>query len=198
MKGFNTVVNVVLIVAVSILFYMQFGSGTKPAASSEDFKSVKIAFVKPDTIAEYYFYYQELMAEVEGLKKEIEEDLGTKSQNFQQQVYDFEQQADKLSPAELQANQQAFRDIQIKLETYGQQKEQELLLAQDAALKKIKDELKVVMDALKDELGLDYILTYDNSNFIQTANESYDISEAAVKMLNENHPKSLSSEDSVK
>lgn len=196
MKVLNTVLSVLALIGVGILFF-----NDEPATSSEkeavvsDFEGAKIAFVKPDTIAEYYEYYKELLEEVEAKKKVMEDELENRSKSFQSQVMDYQKLAPTLSKEMIQKTEQELGVIQQRLEAYGQQKNNEFLIEQERVLKLIREEMDIAVKEVREELGLDFVLTYDASNFVQSANEDLDISKRVIKQLNDNHSKKTKSEE---
>lgn len=199
MKGLNTVLSVLAIIGVVFLFFRNNNTSTQGTEKAEpvesDFHNAKIAFVKPDTIAEYYEYYKELLEEVEGKKKVMESELAERSQSFQNQVMEYQKLAPTLTQAVIQQTEQELGAIQQRLEAYGQQKNNEFLGEQERILKLIREEMDVAVKEVREKLGLDYVLTYDASNFVQSANEDLDISKLVITQLNENHSKKSKGEE---
>lgn len=196
MKGVNSVLSVLAIIGVAFLFYKTYQSPSEGSeAAKSDFQFAKIGFVKPDTIAEYYEYYQEVIKELEGKKKIMEAELSERSQVFQSQVMDYQQKAPTLSQAVIQRTEQELGALQQRLEAFAQERKNQFLMEQETILKPILEEMEVAVQEVRENLGLDYVITYDASNFVQSANDDFDISKNVIEQLNLNHSKKINSEE---
>ena len=197
MKIFNTVAVVVLIIAVGYLFIRDSGSGKQSTPGSadevmanlsgQDFKGVRVAYINTDSLVSKYDLHRELGDKLKAKAMELEADMAKKSQVFQQNVQVLEQQAANMSQAELQAAQLDLQQTQQQLMAYRDQKAAELGEEQRALDSLIMDDLKDVVENIKTELGLDYILSYDPNSILLAANENYNITKVVVDRLNEKH-----------
>jgi outer membrane protein len=78
MKNLSLILNIVLLVAVSVLFYLHF-SGGKKSSSSESGASgvptdVRIAFINSDSVLKYYEYLKVNKDKMEERTKKMDSD----------------------------------------------------------------------------------------------------------------------------
>ena len=200
MKTFNTVAVIVLLVAVGYLFIKDSGNSAgslspksvdevKENLEGQDFKGVRVAYINTDSLVSKYDLHRELGEKLKIKAMALENDMAKKAQVFQQNVQLLEQQAPGMSQEQLQAAQMDLQQTQQQLMAYRDQKGTELAKEQRALDSLIMDDLKDVVEGIKDELGLDYILSYDPNSILLAANENYNITEVVVDRLNEKHSK---------
>jgi len=195
MKTFNTVAVIVLIIAVGYLFIKDSGSkakGSTPESAEElkenfegqDFDGVRVAYIDTDSLVSKYDLHQELLKKLQSRAQELEQDMAKKSQVFQQNVELLQKQAANMSEAELQAAQMDLQQTQQQLMAYRDQKAAELGEEQRALDSLIMDDLKDIVEGVKNELKLDYILSYDPNSILLAANENYNITKLVLERLN--------------
>jgi outer membrane protein len=198
MRIFNTVVSVILLIAVSYLFWMTHHSdGDSPGArSAEDIsnslneqedRGVRIAYINTDSLVEKYDYHRELRTKLEQRAKDLEADLAQKSQIFQENIKLLEEQASEMSDEQLQAAQLDLQQSQQRLMMYRDEKAQELADEEQQLMSLIKDDMDVILDNIREEYGLDFILSYDPSSILLDANEEYNITDIVAERLNEKY-----------
>ena len=206
MKTFNTVAIVVLILAVGYLFIKDSGSGSSassPANDSEvaenlkgqDFKGVRVAYINTDSLVRKYDLHKELQEKLAGRARILEQDMANKAQVFQQNVELLQKQAPNMSEAELQAAQMDLQQSQQSLMAYRDEKGAELAKEQRSLDSLIMDDLKDIVENVKDEFGLDYILSYDPNSILLAANENYNITAVVVERLNKKHNQGKASKE---
>lgn len=196
MKGVNTILSVLALIGVGYLFFKPSPMASQVAeGGNSEFPSAKIGFVIPDSVAEYYSYYKELLEELDAKKKVIDDDLAKQGSTFQEEVMIYQKNAANISEQRRQTAEQELGARQQQLEAYARQLDNELKIEQEKVFKLIREEMEIAVKEVREELGLDYVLTYDASNFVQSANEDFDISKKVIKQLNENHSAKTKSEE---
>lgn len=198
MRIFNTVVNIVLLIAVGYLFWMTHHSDdeTTPKRTAADVtksldgqenRGVRIAYIDTDSLVEKYDYHRELRTKLEKKAKALEDDLAKKSQVFQENIQLLEQQAATMSDEQLKAAQMDLQQSQQRLMMYRDEKAQELAEEESQLNLLIKDDMDEILDNIRKEYNLDFILSYDPSSILLDANEDYDITEMVAERLNEKY-----------
>ncbi len=198
MKAFNTVVSIVLLVAVAFLLVREFSAkpGSRPTASKEEmaenlenqeFSGVRIAYINNDSLIAQYHYHQDLKAGLESKAKGLEADLAKKSQAFQENYATLEKQAANLTPSQLREAQTDLQMKQQELMNYRDQRAQELAMAEQELSRLIMGDLDTVLTELREEMDLDFILSYDMQSDVLKANESYNITDIVATRLNERY-----------
>ena len=78
---------------------------------------------------------------------------------------------------------------------YRDEKGAELAKEQRSLDSLIMDDLKDIVENVKDEFGLDYILSYDPNSILLAANENYNITAVVVERLNKKHNEGKASKE---
>jgi len=198
MKAFNTVLSVVLLIAVAFLFVREF-SDDKPARKvateeefsenleEQEFSGVRIAYINNDSLVEKYDYHQDLKAGLESKMQGLEMDLAKKRQAFQENLQLLEEKAPTLSESQLREAQADLQMKQQQFMQYRDEKAQELSLAEQQLSELIFGDLDTVLAEVREDLDLDFILSYDRNTAVLKASESYDITDIVAKRLNKRY-----------
>ncbi len=197
MKTFNTVLSLLLLIAVVVLSIKVYSGenehGKKEvqpvAQTSDDFASAKIAYVRTDTMVSKYKLYEELAKTFEQRAMKVDAQIKGMENAFQENYQIFLEQRNKLSPEQLQAAQM---DLQANQQQAMQQSEAlALQLKEEEAemMGGIMEDVKEVMEELRKELGVDFILSKTAGGNIISANETLDITQMAIDRLNAQYEK---------
>lgn len=156
------------------------------AITAED----KIVYVNSDTLLAKYEYFKDLRTKMESKGKAAESDLSAKTQAFQREVQQYQQQQNTMPADQRAATEQRLSRKQQELQAYQQNagaafqseqaKEQELLYD------KVAEYLKTYAKAK----GYKMVLTYSKGNSaILFADESLDVTRDVITGLNEGYTK---------
>lgn len=195
MKTFNTVVSIILLVAVGYLFVREFsGTETKKttagasevadALNGEKFGQARIAYVNSDSLAKNYDYREELKDQLEAKAKKMEADIAFRSNGFQESLAILQQQAASLSQQELQAADLEIQQARQQLQQYAESKQYELAKEERKLDSLLMVEMNLVLDDIKDEFKLDYVFSYSRQSSLLTADDAFDITPLVVERLN--------------
>ena len=118
MKKLSVVLNVVLLVAVAGLYYMQFscpsscGTSTKASTGVATAKSGVIAYVNMDSLERNYKFFTDLAEKFGKKAQESEKEFATRKKVFQEEVIDFQRKVKKemLTPNQAKALQQQLAE----------------------------------------------------------------------------------------
>ncbi|MBE9467633.1 MAG: OmpH family outer membrane protein [Bacteroidetes bacterium] len=120
----SIVINAVLIIAIAVFFYLQFGSTEKLAEKPvekvvEATSSMQIAYVNIDTLLLNYKLSEELNDEFAKKQEKIKNDLERKAQKFQKEASDFQDKVKRggfLTQKRAEEEQQKLIEKQQKLQ----------------------------------------------------------------------------------
>jgi outer membrane protein len=119
MKNLSLGLNIVLVVAVAILYYLHFSTVTpvevaveeplveikeEPKEETEKIVS-KIGYINTDSLRANYKLYDELIAKLRGRERKYEKELSTKSAAFEKEVMEFQKKAPTMTQFEGQMKQ---------------------------------------------------------------------------------------------
>jgi len=205
MKNLSLVLNIVLTVAVIILYYFQFANNSAKIANNQvnnanqndttlveplqgeaSYKS-KIGYINVDSLQVNYGLYDELKAKLEAKQNRYQKDLAAKSKAFQRKVAEFQKKAPTMSQFE----------GELKQKELGKE-QQELYKLDDEYSAKFQDELlklnKQLYKSIKDFINNNNKEKYDiiigesqTRNFVLDFNTKIDITNEILEGLNKQY-----------
>ena len=146
MKKVNLTLNIVLLLAVAVLYVLHFtGNKTDNTVSSEDSRitagSGDIVYINLDTLVNQYDMYNDLRTELESKVSAIDNDLNKKGRALENDVKSFEDKMQKglltYSQAESMRNDLMTRDQELR--NLSQQKQMELANEESVMYNRVMD-----------------------------------------------------------
>lgn len=200
---FPVIINVGLIIAVAILYYLHFSSGknsgnlsmesdscitSKPIVlSPKEIKESKIVFVNSDILNREYDFVKDLTAAAQTKQQRLENAYQIKAQKFQQDYSELQQKASQGLLSENQSKA-AQEDLGTRKEELDKM-EAELQKLVDDIQKSNEEVRKTVVDYVKEynkDGHYNYILTHSEGpgGVLIFANDSLDITHEILDGLN--------------
>jgi len=195
MKKTNLIIDIVLGIAVVVLFVLHFTSGSKKAditrskgesVVSEQFSA---AWVNIDTLLNYYDMYYDMKLELEESGKKKEAELNAKSRSFEKEAYDFQDKVQKGLLTRSEA-QQLQTDLAAKeQQLYQLRDEMRLQLAEEEQVK-LRQIHYSITEYLKDfnaDKGYHLILSNSFGGPLLYGNPANDITKEVLEGLNKRY-----------
>ena len=206
MKQVSLIINIVLVAAVAVLFYMNIslkknvealgGATSNPAAvlqtpatlaaNNVDLKDAKIAYLNIDSLDYKYQYIIDNSKEYAAKQINLENQLQSMAAKFQSDYQDFQQAAQAGVRGEAELNKQKAQLEQQQYDAAAKQKQLENLGEEVA--KKRGEMLKKVSDYIArfNNGKYDYILAYTTANIssVLYAKPGLDLTKQIVDGLN--------------
>ena len=191
MKNFTLGLNIVLAIAVAVLFYLHFSS-KKPVVASANGQVVsggfKIAYFDMDSIQNQFEYFKDVRSTLNSKDQELGRELATMENNFRTKYQDLQKVGSTLSQAEVASRQQELVQMDNNLKSRKQVMDQEM---QDETVKKLQDVKKKIEDYLKEynkDKGYSYIFS-GSPDLMYFKDTVYNITGDMLKGLNEMYKK---------
>jgi len=189
-KNFTLVLNIVLVIAVAVLFYFHFSSpkqviGNNSTANTSGFK---VAYFDEDSLQEHYEYYKEIRNALTKLEQQKSEELNTLRNNYVKKGKEYQEKAATMTQAEQQNAQQDMMERENDYKRSEQLKAQEM---QDEQMKRGQDIRKRIEDFLKEynkDKGYAYIFS-SSQGLMYYKDTAYNITQDMIKGLNETYKK---------
>ncbi len=195
MKGSSIVVSVIALVAVAVLYVLYFtGNGQQEELSvanerleTGDVSTIRIAFVKADSVIMNYDLAQDLHDDFTKKQEAYNSEFRTKRQSFEREASSFQE---KLQRGGFLTEQKAIqeRDRLVSKEQEIMQLDQDLSgrLAelQSSNNQQILDSLLNYLQEYNKSGKYDYIL---NGSNVLVGNEAYNITQEVVAALNQRY-----------
>ncbi len=192
MKNLTLVLNIVLSIAVAILFYLHFSTCKKCTASStssgitKQGGGFKIAYFEMDSLQSNFDYYKEIAKELGSSEQRKRSDLAAKKDAYVAKVKEYQSKGQSMSQTELAKAQQ---DIAQREKDYQQDEQAKSQEMQEESFKKLQDVKKKIEDYLK-EYNKDKTYSFIISNsadLLYYKDSAYNITNDLIKGLNEQY-----------
>lgn len=204
-KKVSIIINVVLVLAIGILYYLHFSScnqsceapestgdstaAVKPVvAAPKDIKASKIVYVNIDVLNEKYEFLKDISSAAKAEHTALQSQYQVKGEKLQKDYEEFQQSAQGglLSENQISQKQEEFAKRKDDLD--------QLQMKADDLMAKIQDESFKAMENVKNYIteynkksNYDYVVAYsDNPGATQLllANPAYDITNEILDGLN--------------
>ncbi len=165
--------------------------GTTKAAATTVAADEKIVYVNSDSLLTKYEYFKDLKSKMEIKGKAAENDLAAKTQAFQREVQQYQQQQNTLPADQRAATEQRLARKQQELQAYQQNAGSALQNEQAKEQEILYDKVAEYLKGYAKTKGYKMVLTYSKGNSaILFADESLDVTSAVIVGLNEAYTKS--------
>ncbi|UEG48809.1 OmpH family outer membrane protein [Ferruginibacter lapsinanis] len=202
MQKFSTFLNVILLVAVAVLYYLYFASGKKNASGKVVAGAVNIkdtgarkipvvAYVELDSLNANVNFIKQRKAELEAEQKSIVAEYEGAYQNLEAEKNNFLKRGNAITQQEAQAFQEKLMQKQQDIEAAKQAKGQRLAERGAKIMEDMQAKLKDFLNEYNKEKGYTYILaTGTGLDYIFYKDSTLNITPEIVKGLNEKMNKS--------
>jgi outer membrane protein len=192
MKNLLLILNIVLLIAVVILYVKVFSTPkaspeTAPASAQTDtVKQLKIVYINADTLLEKYDEFKKQRQALQKREKDADASLKAKGRALEQDFLAVQKkvQTGTMAPSDIQKEEQRLMQKQQALQQEQERVTKSLLeetkKVNDALQKSLIDKLKV----FKDREGYDFIFSYAAGGQILVKNDSLDITQKVLEELN--------------
>ncbi len=200
MKNASIITNIVLAVAVAVLFVLHFSSKPAPSGNVEaaegtasDFSG--IVYIQIDSLVGQYDMFNDLMSEFENKAQTVQNDLNRRGRAFENDFRDFQQKVQRglitRSQAESQQQQLALREQE--LQNFAQQKQMEMSEEEAVLYRRVFDALDTYLEKLNQEKKYSLIIsTSAATNTILKGDKALDITSTVVAAMNDEYIKEKS------
>lgn len=188
MKNLNSIINVVLAIAIAVLFYLHFSSGKKTkianAAKASCAKGCIIAYFEMDSVQNHFEYYKEIIKELSKKEQDVRDVLAQKKNANISKLKEYQGKGSSMTQEQLA---QAQQDLQNRDREYQLDEQTEANKLSDETRTKLLEVKKKIEDYLKEynkDKTYSFILS-NSSDLIYYKDSAYNITDDIVKGLNE-------------
>ncbi len=214
-KNYSLILNVVLLIAVGVLYYLHFTSCNSSCGVADgdsttvslpaikmpkEIKASKVVYINSDVLNEKYEFVKDLTADAQAKQKRLEANYQNKAQKLQQDYEAFQQKANaglmsenqiKTAQDDLMKRKEELDNMQLQLDALLE----EVANANEQVRQNVIDYIKEFNKGGQ----YNYIMTYTDApgGIILLANDSLDITSEIVEGLNSRY-KALKSSNNQK
>ncbi len=195
MKNINLLLNIVLTLAVVVLFALYFrgkkGADTSDVAANVAASSgnLRIAYFNSDSLMANYQMVKDEKAKMEADMKNAEDQFASKQKKFQKDVEEFQARAQFLTITEKESREAKLGQQQQELQQLEQTLSNQLADNEAAVTKRIFDNVHGFMDEYAKKNKFTYVLSYAKGGQVWYADSTLDITSDMLKRLNEDYKK---------
>jgi outer membrane protein len=210
-----TIINLILIIAVAILFYLQLSSSNDGPLNTEtnttndtintavlsekfsttlndsistfDFSNLKVAFVNSDTVSTHYLFAKDVQQSLLKKQNSAKNQVKNKYNEYQIMVDDYQQSAKIMGQSEAEEKAQRIGLLENEIMQLEQTLNQKLSTEELQVTTKYVTQTNVYMQKIGGKLGYDYVLSYRLGGEMLYANPKLDITNQVIIMLNDEY-----------
>lgn len=196
MKNFSIGLNVLLLVAVIVLFILHFTENGKSGSSSNGmdtpYTQAKIVYINIDTLLSNYIQSKELN---EAYLKKVEEkrtELNVRMKQLAKENEEFQRKLDNNGFLTRERANEAYTDLAIKnqnLQRLQQEIQENLAVEQSEINKKLFEVFTQFFTEYNKSKGYEMILSTTVGGTVFYAEKGYDITREVLTQLNERYRK---------
>ena len=189
MKNLSLILNVVLLVAVAILYVLHFsGPGkveSKSSSSDTSAVNLKVAYINSDSVLKHYDYLKLQREQLEAKTKKMDQDLQNRTVGLRNEITAYQRNVSGMTLGQARAAEEDLGKKQQNLQLYQQSLQQQLLQEEAKLNKELYERITGFLKEYGQEKGLQVVLKFDPGSDVLYGGESLDITSDVIKGLNE-------------
>ena len=186
MKNPLLILNGVLVVAVAALFYLQFSKPAAPAAAPALASgTLRIAYVKSDTLLKYYEFFKSEQAKFQSKEAKLSKDVENREVSLQKDLESYRAAEGNMTRTEIYNAQAQLTKRGENLELFKQSVSQSLMAEQDQFQKDLYGRISGFLKKYCEENGFQLVVQYTPASDVLYGAEPLDITAKVIEGLNE-------------
>lgn len=181
--------NVVLLVAVVVLYVLHFSGGAESKESAESSvatpSDLSIAYVNSDSLLKNYDFFKELEKQLIDKRDKLNVEYQNRAEGLQKEIANFQSTAGNMTISQARAVEEDLRKKQQNLMMYQEQLGQQLMQEEGKMNAELYDKVSEYLHDYGLTKDLQIVLTYTKGSGVLYANEGLDITDQILNGLNE-------------
>lgn len=195
MKNFLVALDVVLLLAVGVLFYLFFsnkspkGTGVVSVhtADSTSAASFKIVYFESDSLEKQYEYYKEVRGAIRQKDEENVRQLTALRNKYSGIVKEYQQRGNSMTQAEQVAAQQSIEQMDADYRNTDQRLQQEIQAESMRRLQEVKNKIQEFLKDYAKERNYAFVFGSNEYDYLYYKDSTRDITADVVRMLNDRY-----------
>lgn len=163
------------------------GAATTDSTATVSVADLKVAYVMTDSVIARYTYFKEKSGDITQKGKNFENELGSRAKGFEQEVANFQQSAQAMTPNQARAKQEELVKKEQNLVTYRDNIMQELSGDEAKLYSDVYDQIQEYLTEYAKANNLEMILSYTRGGAIWYSNKALDITDIVVEGINKKY-----------
>jgi outer membrane protein len=192
-KNLSLVLNVILLVAVGVLFYLHFKSRSgeygKATSGSDTLATagLPIAYVNYDSITAKYSLFSKIKSDLEAKSKKLEGEYTARVNSFQNEVNAYQKSQGNMTVNEIKLTEEKLMMKEQQLMQYKEQLNNQLMQDQMKQMEDIMGRINTFMKKYGQDKKYSLVLWHQKGGPILFANDSLEITDEIVAGLNQEY-----------
>jgi outer membrane protein len=186
MKNLSLILNVVLLIAVSVLYYLHFSNSKSATVGSSSVVpgSLQIAYINADSVLKNYDYFKASREKFESKGKKLDQDLRNRAQSFQNDYTAYQQNLGNMTIGQAKAVEEDLAKKQQNLRMYQESLNQQLMGDEAKMNQELYGKVTDFLKKYGKEKGIQIVFKYDPTSDLLFGGDGLDISQDVIQGLN--------------
>ncbi len=188
MKNLSLILNIVLLVAVVILYVLHFSDRrlpeTKSSISDTSTVNLKVAYINSDSVLKHYDYLKVNREQLEAKTKKMDQDLRNRTAGLQNEITAYQRNVSGMTLGQARAAEEDLGKKQQNLQLYQQSLQQQLMQEEAKLNKELYDRITGYLKEYGQEKGLQVVLKFDPTSDVLYGGAGLDITNDVIQGLN--------------
>lgn len=191
MKNLSLILNIVLLVAVGVLYYLHFSGGKTSISSGSGVSGVpsdiKIAYINSDSVLKHYEYLKVNKDKMEAKTKKMDQDYRNRASGLQSEITAYQRNVNTMTLGQVRAVEEDLQKKQQNLQMYQQTLMQQLSEEEAKLNRELYDRITKFLKKYSQDNGLQVVLKFDPTSDVLYGGQALDISQDVIKGLNDEY-----------
>jgi outer membrane protein len=189
MKNLSLILNVVLLVAVAVLYYLHFSSRTPASVSASNVAggNTKIAYINSDSVLKYYDYLKVSRQQLESKAQKMDQDFRNRADGLKSEFAAYQRNVNNMTLGQVKATEEELTRKQQNLQMYQQSLNQQVMQEEAKLNEELYKRVTAYLNKYGKEKGLEVVLKYDPTSDVLHVSNALDISQDVIKGLNDEY-----------
>lgn len=198
MKQFSLILNILLVAAVGVLFYLHFSADKKPAPKKSTVSSSisasmdscakdhLIGYIEIDSIYDNVEYIKQKQKDIEAQQNAASNSLQGEAMKLENDKNEFLKKGNAITQSEYETFEKAYIERQKALEERRQSQVQSLASSRNSIMEGIQKDLRKFLDNFNEDRRYSYIFaTGTGLEYMMYKDSTHNITPDVIKGLNE-------------
>ena len=197
MKNLSLTLNVVLLVAVAVLYYLHFSDRKAPAAAvrttntaaaaGDGQKTDQYAYVNVDSLLSNYDYFKATRTQLEDRRKKLETEIAGRTRSLENEVVSAQRKANTMTLEQAQLTEQNLRSKGQELERYQNDAARQLAEEEQKKNEELINNISLYLKKHTEDKPYKIVFGYSKGGGILYATDSLDITQEVLRGLNQDY-----------
>jgi outer membrane protein len=189
-KNLSIVLNVILAIAVIVLYVLHFTGQSSVDDANQSTQSttptnLSVAYVNSDSLLSNYDYFKDLEQQFTEKRDKLNAEYQNRAEGLQKEISNFQTTAGNMTISQARAVEEDLRKKQQNLMMYQEQLGQQLMQEEVSMNSDLYDKVSEYLQDYGKNKNLQIVLTYTKGSGVLYANDSLDITKEVIVGLNE-------------